>query len=60
MDVGKTLGYIFMLVFDFTMVAGTVYLIQKYNWSPWWFLLTCLIISSSSPSFLFKTGVEDD
>jgi len=37
--------YMLMLIFDFSLIAGTVYLIQKYNWSPWWFLLTLFIIS---------------
>ncbi len=41
--------YALMVVFDFSMLAGTVWLVYELNWSAWWFLLTILVISGSSP-----------
>jgi hypothetical protein len=33
-----------VLLYNFALVAGTVYLIVFYDWSPWWFLLTILLL----------------
>lgn len=36
-----------VLLYNFALVAGTVYLIVFYDWSPWWFLLTVLLLVNS-------------
>jgi hypothetical protein len=33
-----------VLLYNFALVAGTVYLIVFFDWSPWWFLLTILLL----------------
>ena len=33
-----------VLLYNFCLVAGTVYLIVFYDWSPWWFLLTIMLL----------------
>lgn len=48
------IAYIFMLIFDFAMLAGTVYVIQFLNWNPWWMVLTAVIVSSSTPKQYFS------
>lgn len=35
-------------VFLLTAFGGTAYLVQVYNWSPWWFLFSALIFGSVS------------
>lgn len=32
-----------VLLYNMTLIAGTVVMIQFYDWSPWWFLLTVLL-----------------
>ncbi len=32
-----------VLMYNLSLLAGTVVLIQFYDWSPWWFLLTILL-----------------
>lgn len=39
---------IFTALYNAFILAGTAYLIVTYNWSPWWFLFTALLISSPS------------
>jgi hypothetical protein len=31
---------IMVMIYNLTLVSGTVYLVQFYDWNPWWFLLT--------------------
>ncbi len=38
---GNILVFI-VLLYRFSILAGTAYLVQEFNWSPWWFLL-CVI-----------------
>lgn len=33
---------IFIIVYDFLLIAGTAYLVQVYDWSMWTFLLAAL------------------
>ncbi len=37
-----------ILLYNISILAGTAYLVQFYDWSPWWFLLSgsCLILYS--------------
>lgn len=37
---------VMVLIYNFAILAGTAYLVQAYNWSPWWFLLTALCFTS--------------
>lgn len=39
-----TLAVLFGLLYNFAIVAGTVFLIVFYDWSPWWFILTALLL----------------
>ena len=45
-----TILKLFMLTYNFLLVAGTAYLVQVYDWSMWTFLLTLLFFVSSSRS----------
>lgn len=36
-------------LYNLSLVAGTVYLIQFYDWSPWWFLLTIVLMTHKVP-----------
>jgi hypothetical protein len=35
-------------VYNLALVAGTVWMIQFYDWSPWWFVLTVGLLASKS------------
>ena len=35
-----------VLVYNITILGGTVCLIQFYDWSPWWFLLSVGLLVS--------------
>jgi hypothetical protein len=35
-----------MLVYNLTLIIGSVYLIQVYNWNAWWILLSVLMCVS--------------
>lgn len=41
--------YLLMVAFDLSVLAGTVWLIIAHDWSVWWFILTIIIMSCSSP-----------
>jgi hypothetical protein len=32
-----------VLAYNLALIVGTVVMIQFYDWSPWWFLLTILL-----------------
>ena len=36
---------ILILIYCMALITGTVILVEKYNWSGWWFLLTVLFYS---------------
>lgn len=40
------LNIIAILLYNLCLVTGTAYLVTVYDWSPWWFLLTILLMSS--------------
>lgn len=48
--------YVFMLVFDFAILAGTVWLIGWNGWSAWWMLLAVFLTESSNPHGFLKEG----
>ena len=35
-----------VLCYNLAIIAGTVYLVEFYDWSPWWFLLTIICLLS--------------
>ena len=53
-EIVKLIAYIFMLIFDFSMLAGTFYIVENYKWDDRWFILTIILIFGSSPTYYFK------
>jgi hypothetical protein len=49
-DVLVAASYLAFLLASF---GGTAYLIQAYNWSPWWMLFAALVFGSVK----IKTGI---
>jgi hypothetical protein len=35
-----------VLLYNLSLLVGTVYLIVAYDWSPWWFLLTIALMAN--------------
>jgi hypothetical protein len=33
-----------VILYNLALVAGTAYLVAIFDWSPWWFLLTILLL----------------
>jgi hypothetical protein len=42
------LDTILIIAYNLALIVGTVWLVQFYDWNPWWFLLTCLLLASKS------------
>jgi hypothetical protein len=42
------LDSILVIVYNLTILIGTVYLVAERDWSPWWFLLTVLLLASKT------------
>lgn len=42
------LDTLLVVVYNLTILIGTVYLIAERDWSPWWFLLTVLLLASKT------------
>ena len=40
------LDTLLVVVYNLTILIGTVYLVAERDWSPWWFLLTVLLLAS--------------
>jgi hypothetical protein len=40
------MNFITACIYNLILVAGTAYLVQAYNWSAWWFLLTIVFGAS--------------
>jgi hypothetical protein len=36
----------FVVVYNLTLIAGTAWLVQYCNWSPFWFILTVLLLAT--------------
>ena len=45
------LDTLLVIVYNLTILGGTVYLVAERDWSPWWFVLSVLLMLS-------KTKVE--
>jgi hypothetical protein len=39
-------GMVTLAIMFLGLLGGTAYLVQAYNWSPWWFVLSVLLASS--------------
>jgi hypothetical protein len=37
---------VLMVVYNLTLIVGSVYLIQVYNWNAWWMLLSVILCVS--------------
>jgi hypothetical protein len=44
MEISMT--FITACVYNLILVAGTAYLVQVFDWSPWWFVLTLVFGAS--------------
>lgn len=42
-----TIVIFFLVVYNLAIIAGTAYLIQFYDWSAWWFLLSVLLLANT-------------
>ena len=40
------LAIVALLVYNISILAGTVYLIAERNWNPWWMLLAVMLMYS--------------
>lgn len=40
------LDTVLVIVYNLTILGTTVYLVQFYGWSPWWFLLSAILLGS--------------
>lgn len=41
-----TVAIILVLLYNLTVLGATVFLIQECEWSPWWFLLSVMLLLS--------------
>lgn len=41
-------------LYNFSLVAGTAYLVALHDWSPWWFLLTIMFMAN-----IFKSEKDE-
>lgn len=48
------LAYCAMLLFDFSVMAGTVYLIEWRGWSVWCLLLAFILVQASNPKIFLE------
>ena len=42
------LAILLMMLYNLTILGGTVYLVSEKDWSPWWFLLSALLMLSKT------------
>lgn len=46
MNMIKLIAIIIVAVYNLSLLAGTAYMVQMWDWSPWWFLLTVLLLGN--------------
>lgn len=56
----QLLSYVFMLIFDLTVLAGCCYLVFWRNQTGWLFLLVLLLIDGSWTSLKKMLGLKKD
>lgn len=44
----KAIIFIFSVLYNLTILGGTAYLVVEHNWSPWWFLMSVMLLAGSS------------
>jgi hypothetical protein len=42
MNTKELLATVAAFVYNIVILAGTAYLVQAYDWNPWWFLFSLL------------------
>lgn len=42
----KIITILLLVIYNLTLLVGTAFLVQVYDWSPWWFLFTVLILGN--------------
>jgi hypothetical protein len=42
------LDSLLVIVYNLTILGGTVYLVAEKDWSPWWFVLSVLLMLSKT------------
>ena len=42
------LDSLLVIVYNLTILGGTVYLVSEKDWSPWWFVLSVLLMLSKT------------
>jgi hypothetical protein len=40
------MAYLGWAIYNLGILGGTAYLVQAHDWSPWWFLLTVLLVAN--------------
>lgn len=48
------------LVFDLTVLIGTVYLVEERMWSAWWFVLSILVCQAQFQGVKTLLGLRDE
>lgn len=38
------INLLIVVIYNLIILVGTAYLVTVYNWSPWWFVLSILIM----------------
>jgi hypothetical protein len=46
--------YFLMVVFDLSVLAGTVWLIAERDWSTWWMLFATFMCAGSNPKNMIR------
>jgi hypothetical protein len=42
------LAILLMMLYNLTILGGTVYLVAERDWSPWWFVLSAMLMLSKT------------
>jgi len=42
------LDSLLVIVYNITILGGTVHLVAEREWSPWWFLLAVMLLSTKT------------
>jgi|GEM_PF-1883261 len=54
MKTAAVIMYMFMLVFDFALFAGTAFLITQYDWSAWWMAFALYVAACVAPGTIIS------
>lgn len=56
----KLMSIFIILLYDFSLLAGTAFLIGWHGWSGWWLALAVFCMADPGASFLADEEEEDD